>query len=91
MLGLLAEWYPSLPGAPPGESCTQAATVIESYLYPTRTGHVGAHGGHSRARRGRTVKMKITVLYLCYLELAFETPDALRRQIGYGLRFGGYS
>ena len=61
MLGLLAEWYPSLPGAPPGESCTQAATVIESYLYPTRTGRMAAHGGHSRARRGRTVKMKIPV------------------------------
>ena len=47
------------PGAPPVESCTQAATVIESYLYPSRTGRMAAHGGHTRASGGRTVKMNV--------------------------------
>ena len=62
-LQLLAEWYQSLARAPPVESCAQLATVIESYLYPFRTGRVAAQIGHTRAHGDRTVKMKIPVSF----------------------------
>ena len=50
-------------GSPRRAHDTQAASAIGSDLVPTKTGQPAAHGGHSRARRGRTVKMKIPVLF----------------------------
>ena len=58
-LQLLAEWYQRLARAPPVESCAQPATVIESYLYPSRTGRVTAQIGHTRAHGDHTVKMNV--------------------------------
>ena len=65
------EWYQSLARAPPVESCAQPATVIESYLYPSRTGRVAAQIGHTGAHGVRTVKVKIPV-YHSHLELAYK-------------------
>ena len=53
------EWYQSLVArAPPVESCAQPATVIESYLYPFRTGRVAAQIGHT-AVPGLTVTVAV--------------------------------
>ena len=44
---LLAEWLPSLRGAPQRAHGSQAASDIGSDLVPTWTGQAAAHGGHA--------------------------------------------
>ena len=56
---LLVVCYQRLARAPPVESCAQPATVIESYLYPSRIGRVAAQIGHTGAHGVRTVKMNV--------------------------------
>ena len=44
---LLAEWLPSLRGAPQRAHGSHAASAIGSDLVPTWTGQAAAHGGHA--------------------------------------------
>ena len=62
------EWYQSLARAPPVgvllDSCAQPATVIESYLYPSRTRRVTAQICRTSAQGDRTVTVKNPVPFL---------------------------
>ena len=68
----------SLRGSPRRAHDTQTASAIGSDLVPTKTGQPAAHGGHSRARRGRTVKMKIPVRIPLIDSLRDRCVDARR-------------
>ena len=76
-----------LPGTrATGESCAQPATptVIESYLYPSRTGRVVAQIGRTRAHGDRTVKMNVPVPFLLGTSLCgFDDGGAGSRNAGY--------
>ena len=70
---LLAEWLPSLRGAPQRAHGSQAASAIGSDLVPTWTGHAAAHGGHAGlAEAGRVFS---TFVYHILVERAEGLPS----------------